>query len=85
MTAFAPVTDADLAQARRDPKFRQKLLTDHLDSLVTALNALRSSAKAEDPEQAEHIREGVDLAMKLSNLLHGLAKTPPASREKARL
>lgn len=85
MAAFAPVTDTDLARARRDPEFRQKLLTDHLDSLVTALNALRSSTKAEDPQQAQHIREGVDLAMKLSNLLHGLAKTPAAAKEKVRL
>jgi len=85
MTAFAPVTDADLARARCDPGFRQKLLTEHLDSLVTALNALRGGPKAADPLHAQHIREGVDLAMKLSNLLHELAKTPPGPQKKGRL
>jgi len=85
MSAFAPVTDADLARARRDPGFRQKLLTEHLDSLVTALNALRGGPKTADPRHAEHMREGVDLAMKLSNLLHELAKTPPGPRTRARL
>jgi hypothetical protein len=85
MAAFAPVTDADLARARRDPGFRQKLLTEHLDSLVTALNALRSGTKAADPLHAEHIREGVELALKLSNLLHELAETPPAPQKRGRL
>jgi hypothetical protein len=85
MTAFAPVTDADLARARRDPGFRQKLLTEHLDSLVTALNALRNGAKAADPLQAEHIREGVDLAVKLSSLLHELVQTPPGQQKRGRL
>jgi hypothetical protein len=84
MTAFAPVTDADLARARHDPEFRQKLLTDHLDRLVTALNALRSGSKAAEAPHAQYIREGVDLAVKLSNLLHGLAKSPPASQRKVR-
>ena len=85
MSAFAPVTDADLARARRDPGFRQKLLTEHLDSLVTALNALRSSTKAADPLHAEHIREGVELAMKLSNLLHELGTTPSGPQKRGRL
>jgi hypothetical protein len=84
MTAFAPVTDADLERARRDPQFRQKLLSEHLDSLVTALSALRSSPNAAEPRNVEHIREGVDLAMRLSNLLHALAHDPPRQR-KARL
>jgi hypothetical protein len=85
MTAFAPVTDADLARARRDPGFRQKLLTEHLDSLVTALNALRGGPRAADTRHAEHIREGVDLAMKLSNLLHELAETFPGAQARTRL
>jgi hypothetical protein len=84
MTAFTPVTDADLARARRDPGFRQRLLTEHLDSLVTALNALRGDPQAADPRHAQHIREGVDLAMKLSNLLHELATTPSGPQKRGR-
>ena len=85
MSAFAPVTDADLARARRDPGFRQKLLTEHLDRLVTGLNALRRGLKAADPVHARHIREGVDLATKLSNLLHELGTTPSGPQKRGRL
>jgi hypothetical protein len=85
MTTFASVTDADLARARRDRGFRQKLLTEHLDSLVRALNALRRGPQAADPLHAQHIREGVDLAMKLSNLLHELGPTPSGPQRRGRL
>jgi hypothetical protein len=77
------VTDADLAQARLDPHFRQELLAEHLERLLAALSVLRKSGKAGDPRNAEQIREGVELAMKLSNLLHTLAKTGMGAAEAA--
>jgi hypothetical protein len=73
MSAFAPVTDTDLAQARGDRAFRQKLLAENLEILLDALNALRKAARSSDAEQARQIREGVELAMQLSDRLHRLA------------
>jgi hypothetical protein len=74
MGAFVPVTDDDLARARRDRGFRRKLLADNLERLLNALNALRNAGGGADPEQARQIREGVDLAMQLSNRLHCLGE-----------
>ena len=72
MGAFLPVTDDDLARARRDRGFRRKLLADNLERLLNALNVMRNSGGGADPELARQIREGVDLAMQLSNRLHAL-------------
>jgi len=72
MADFTAITDADLAQARRDPAFRRKLVARHLDHLLAALNLMRSLDSGGDPTKAAQIREGVDLAMRLSNILHRL-------------
>jgi hypothetical protein len=76
MTAFAPVTDTDLAQARDDRAFRRKLLAENLEILLDALNALRKAVRSSDAEQARQIREGVELAMQLSDRLHRLGGEP---------
>ena len=63
------VTDDDLVRARQDPAFRQKFLAVNLDRL---LDALKKARKVNDnnPKRASHIREGVDLAVKLADRLH---------------
>lgn len=63
------VTDDDLARARQDPVFRQKFMADHLDRLLEALNQARRS-NASNPSRAKQIREGVDLAVKLAEILN---------------
>jgi hypothetical protein len=63
------VTDGDLARARRDPAFRQRFLADHLDKLLEALNHARRNAGT-NPDKALQIREGVDLAVKLAEILN---------------
>ena len=72
MAVFVPVTDADLALARADPAFRQKLLTDNLDVLLAKLQKLRK-APPSDKASAGHIRDGVQLAVKLAELIQGEA------------
>jgi hypothetical protein len=75
MRQFALITDTDLARARQDSTFRQRLLTDSLDSLLAELNKLRraqSNAKC-----ADQIREGVELAVKLAELLRRIAPDAP--------
>jgi hypothetical protein len=61
-------SEDDLARARKDPVFRQKMLAHHLDRLLSALNRMRRSG-GDSPEAARQIREGVDLAVKLADRL----------------
>ena len=71
MSAFAPVTDAELAHARRNPAFRQKLLQQNLELLLAKLQKLRatpSSARG----SAKQIREGVELAVRLAELIQSV-------------
>jgi hypothetical protein len=71
MTEPAAVTDAMLARARQDPIFWQQLVADHLQRLLSELNRLRSAAP--DAAHADQIREGVDLAVRLAELLQKIA------------
>jgi len=66
----------DIARARKDPAFRQKMYADHLDRLLNALNKMRR-ANSESPEAARQIREGVDLAVKLADRLQQQGGHPP--------
>ena len=65
------VTEADLARARKDPVFRHQLVADSLDLLLRELNRLRQSTT--DATRAPQIREGVDLAVRLADLLQRIA------------
>jgi len=76
MRPFAPVTDADLAQARQDPVFRQKLLTQSLEVLLAGLQKTRSG-RAGSGADAKLVREGVALAVKLAELIQA---APPAQK-----
>lgn len=66
------VTKEDLARARSDPEFRQQLLAQNLDRLLEALNKARRTSNP-DARTARQIKEGVDLAVKLADRLHGAA------------
>ena len=68
MTAFSPVTDAELALARSDPAFRQKLLTQNLELLLSRMQRMRSAAPAKGGG-AKQLREGVELAVRLAELI----------------
>jgi len=72
MGSFSPVTDAELARARSDSAFRQQLLTTNLDVLLATLQRLRK-APTSDRGAAKQIREGVQLAVKLAELIQILA------------
>ncbi|MDB5599507.1 MAG: hypothetical protein JWN71_1551 [Xanthobacteraceae bacterium] len=80
MRETALATDAEIDRAKQDPEFRQQLLAQNLDRLLGALTKLRG-AKAGKAESDRQIREGVDLAVKLSERLHALAG--PAAPSKA--
>jgi hypothetical protein len=77
MSDFVPVTDEDLARARRDPMFRQQLLAKNLDRLIAELNRLKSASTKIDATRARQIREGVQLAVKLAEILNKLTNQGP--------
>ena len=74
------MSDADLARARQDAEFRQKLLSDNLERLLAALNHLRNSNAQNRPDRARQLHEGVTLALKLADLLQRIARQGEASR-----
>jgi len=65
------VIDADLARARIDAAYRQKLLQQTLDALLNRLQRERQprTATATDAQ----MREGVNLAVKLAELIQAAA------------
>jgi hypothetical protein len=63
------ITDSDLARARRDTGFRQQLLTESLELLLGELGKLQRAASNTNAARADQVREGVELAVKLADLL----------------
>ena len=61
-------SEDDLEHARADPAFRDQLMAENLDMLLSELNRLRIKA-GHKPEAARHIREGANLAVKLAERL----------------
>jgi hypothetical protein len=72
MTAFSPVTDAELARARSDPAFRQKLLAQNLELLLSRMQRMRSATPSAGGG-ARQLREGVQLAVRLAELIQNAA------------
>ena len=73
MSAYTSVTDTELARARSDPAFRQKLLEQSLETLLGSLQKLRQTA-AKDSVAAVQMREAVELAVRLAELIQGPAQ-----------
>jgi hypothetical protein len=80
-TGTALVTDADLARARQDPAFRHQLVANSLELLLRELNRLRSAGS--DATRARQIREGVDLAVRLADLLQRIVGQGPGATRAA--
>jgi hypothetical protein len=71
MNKFAPVSDDELVRARIDPAFRQRLLSENMEVLLAGL---KEAHKSPDGAGAEEIREGVQLAVRLAELIQGPVK-----------
>jgi hypothetical protein len=69
MAAFAPVTEAELAHARSDPAFRRKLLEQSLEILLAGLQKLRSAPSAQGGASAKQMREAIELAVRLAEII----------------
>jgi hypothetical protein len=73
MGTYAPVTEDELARARTDPAFRQKLLSQSMEALLAGIRQLRKVPAAAGPGDKQ-IREGVELAVRLAELIQGPTK-----------
>jgi hypothetical protein len=69
------ITDSDLARARQDTGFRQQLLIESLERLLGELGKLQRAGQS--AAQADQVREGVELAVKLADLLRRIAPATP--------
>ena len=65
------VTDEDLARARQDPAFRYELVVGNLRMLLDEINKMR--AVRSDALDCKEIRDGVRLAVQLSELLQRIS------------
>lgn len=74
MSAYTSVTDTELARSRSDPAFRQKLLEQSLETLLASLQRLRQTAAAKDSVAAGQMREAVELAVRLAEIIQGPAQ-----------
>jgi hypothetical protein len=68
MGIFSPVSDTDLARARSDPAFRQRLLALNLEVLLAGLKKMRGAAPSKGAN-SKQLREGVELAVRLAELI----------------
>ena len=71
MKEFQPVTDADLARARVDEPFRRQMLTRSLERLLGELSKAQHAPQS--ATRAGQVREGIALAVRLSDLLQRTA------------
>jgi hypothetical protein len=69
MPELDQVTDAALARARRDPAFKQQLLTTSLERLLAELYKRQDKRGASDPALARQLREGAQLAARLADII----------------
>jgi hypothetical protein len=76
MRQIALVTDDDLTRSREDPGFRHRLIAESLELLLSELNRLRSGKT--DAQRAKQIREGVNLAVQLAEILQRIEQAPPS-------
>jgi hypothetical protein len=74
MRAIALVTDDDLARSRVDPEFRHRLVAGNLELLLSQLKRLRNGKP--DAQSVKQIREGVDLAVQLAEILQRIEQGP---------
>lgn len=69
MGKLVQVTDEVLERARIDPHFRQKLVSEHLEGLMSAMNRAKKKVNADTTQQLE---EGARLAVKLADILNAI-------------
>ena len=74
MSNFVPVSEDELARARVDSRFRQRLLSQNMEILLEGLKRARKSPDAAS-SGANLIREGAQLAVRLAEIIQAPPKT----------
>ena len=77
---FVAVTETVLDRARSDPAYRQQIIAQNLDFLLATLNKLRKANASGTGDSAKQIREGVELAVRLADILHKVGQTGGTTR-----
>ena len=72
MGDFSLVSETDLLRARTDPEFRQRLLGRNLEALLSSIKKLRGASTQLHGSDAKKLREGVELAVRLSELIQNV-------------
>jgi len=75
LSEFIPITDKMLEKARHDRNFRQRLVSEHLDRLVTAMSRAKNRINT-DPAASTNLQEGARLAVKLTEILNSIGAKP---------
>jgi hypothetical protein len=71
----APITEDEFARASGDLVFRRALMARALSLLLGRIAQLRAARPAAHSAAARQLRDGIDLAVSLSDRLQGLTKT----------
>ena len=61
------ISEADIARARADPRFKQILLREGLEQLLGSLHRMQHDPAHSDPDSARQLREGALMAVKLAD------------------
>lgn len=66
------ITDADVAQSRADPRYKQILLAKSLERLLGTLYRLQNGPAATNPANARELREGAMMAVRLADMIRAI-------------
>ena len=64
-----PISEADIARSRHDPRFKQILLAKALEQLLATLYRMQHDAAQSDPQS---LRRGAMMAAKVADVLRDL-------------
>jgi hypothetical protein len=66
----AAITEEEFARARTDAGFRQHLIRGQFDLLLDEITRMREAQPPANSVAGRQLREGIDLAIELSAILH---------------
>lgn len=72
MSDLANMTEAAILRARRDPEFKQQLLTRSLDRLLAELHRQQRASASPSGETAAKLREAAALAARVADIIREL-------------
>jgi hypothetical protein len=66
------ISEADIRQARVDPRAKQALLTKALERLLATLYRMQNNPSQSDPESLRQVRAGAVMAAMVADLIRDL-------------